>query len=116
MRRREILTVGSACLMLARGRAFADPSRTWRVALVTSGQGGEILDLIRVALAILGYEEGKNLIIDFREANGRYSMLPDLIAELIARKPDVIIAEATPAVAAAQKATSVIPIVMAPAT
>jgi putative ABC transport system substrate-binding protein len=43
-------------------------------------------------------------------------MLPDLIAELIARKPDVIIAEATPAVAAAQKATSVIPIVMAPAT
>jgi putative ABC transport system substrate-binding protein len=116
MRRREILTVGSTCLMLARGRAFAEPSRTWRVALVTSGQGGEILGLIRDALASLGYEEGKNLIIDFREAKGRYAILPDLVTELIAQKPDVIIAEATPAVAAAQKATSIIPIVMAPAS
>jgi putative tryptophan/tyrosine transport system substrate-binding protein len=116
MKRREFLTVGSACLILASGRALAEPSRSWRVALATSGQGDEILGLIRVSLASLGYEEGKNLIIDFREANGRYSVLPDLIAELIARKPDVIIAEATPAIAAAQKATSVIPIVMAPAT
>jgi len=86
------------------------------VALVTSGQGGRILGLIRISLASLGYEEGKNLIIDFREANGHFSVLPDLLAQLIARKPNVIIAEASPAVAAAQKATSVIPIVMAPAT
>ena len=86
------------------------------MALVTSGQGGRILGLIRISLASLGYEEGKNLIIDFREANGHFSVLPDLLAQLIARKPNVIIAEASPAVAAAQKATSVIPIVMAPAT
>lgn len=84
------------------------------MALVTSGSGGLILELIRISLASLGYEEGKNLIIDFREANGRYAVLPDLIAELIPLRPDVIIAEATPAIAAAQ--TSVIPIVMAPAT
>lgn len=116
MRRREILTVGSASLILAGGRAHTEPSRTWRVALVTSGQGGRILGLIRISLASLGYEEGKNLIIDFREANGHFSVLPDLLAQLIARKPNVIIAEASPAVAAAQKATSVIPIVMAPAT
>jgi putative ABC transport system substrate-binding protein len=116
MRRREFLAVGSACLILAGGRARAEPTRTWRVALVTSGSGGLILELIRISLASLGYEEGKNLIIDFREANGRYAVLPDLIAELIPLRPDVIIAEATPAIAAAQKATSVIPIVMAPAT
>jgi ABC-type uncharacterized transport system substrate-binding protein len=117
MRRREFLAVGSACLIHEGGPAFAEPSKTWRVALLTSGsQGGEILALIRLSLASLGYEEGKNLIIDFREANGRYSVLPDLVADLIARKPDVIIAEATPAVAAAQKATSVIPIVISPAT
>jgi putative tryptophan/tyrosine transport system substrate-binding protein len=86
------------------------------VALVTSGRGVEILELMRTSLASLGYEEGKNLTIDFREANGRYAVLPELIAEVIPLRPDLIIAEATPAIAAAQKATSIIPIVMAPAT
>lgn len=116
MRRRDFLAAGPVCLIVASGRARAERSRTWRVALVTSGRGVEILELIRGSLASLGYEEGKNLIIDFREANGRYAVLPELIAELIPLRPDVIIAEATPAIAAAQKATSVIPIVMAPAT
>jgi putative ABC transport system substrate-binding protein len=116
MRRRDFLAVGSVCLIVASGRAHAEPSRTRRVALVTSGRGGEILEFIRPLLASLGYEEGKNLVIDFREANGRYAVLPELVAELIQLRPDVIIAEATPAIAAAQKATSVIPIVMAPAT
>src|SRR5262249_22146140 len=109
MRRPESLAVRSSFLLLAGGRGPTPPSRTWRVALVTSGQGGRILGLIRISLASLGYEEGKNLIIDFREANGHFSVLPDLLAQLIARKPNVIIAEASPAVAAAQKATSVIP-------
>jgi putative ABC transport system substrate-binding protein len=72
--------------------------------------------MIRISLKKSGYEEGKNLVIDFREANGRYSSLPTLVDELIALKPDLIVAEATPAVAAAQKATTTIPIIMAPAT
>ncbi|KWV51367.1 hypothetical protein AS156_12305 [Bradyrhizobium macuxiense] len=86
------------------------------MALVTSGNGAVIREMIRAALASMGYDEDKNLIVDFREANGRYAVLPELVAELIALRPDVIIAEATPAIAAAQKATSGIPIVMAPAT
>jgi hypothetical protein len=57
-----------------------------------------------------------NAGIDFREANGRYDTLPASVDELIALKPDLIIAEATPAVAAAQKATPTIPIIMAPAS
>jgi putative ABC transport system substrate-binding protein len=64
----------------------------------------------------LGYEEGRNLVIDVREANGHYTLLPDLAREIVALKPDIIVAEATPAIAAAQKATSTIPIVMSPAT
>lgn len=86
------------------------------MALVTSGSGNRILGWLRSTLRTLGYEEGKNLIIDFREAKGHYALLPDLLKEVIARKPDVIVAEATPAVAAAQQATSTIPIVMSPAT
>ncbi|MBR1215188.1 ABC transporter substrate-binding protein [Bradyrhizobium sp. JYMT SZCCT0180] len=45
-----------------------------------------------------------------------YAILPDLLKEVVGLRPDVIVAEATPAVAAAQKATSTIPIVMSPAS
>jgi putative ABC transport system substrate-binding protein len=64
----------------------------------------------------LGYVEGKDLIIDNRDAKGKVERLPSLVSELIALRPDVIVAIATPAIAAAQHATSTIPIVMAPAT
>ena len=110
---RRAVVVGMLCAFSA---AEAQQARVWRVAVVTSGRGVEILDIIRSSLRDAGYEEGRNLIIDFREANGRYAMLPSLVDELLRQKPDVIIAEATPAVAAAQKATSTIPIVMAPAS
>jgi putative tryptophan/tyrosine transport system substrate-binding protein len=112
---RRVYLAGGFAVLIA-GPAKAQPSRVWRVALITSGRGVEILEWIRGGLTTLGYQEGKNLIIDFHEANGRYALLPDLVAEAIARKPDVIIAEATPAVAAAQLATSTIPIVMSPAS
>jgi putative ABC transport system substrate-binding protein len=64
----------------------------------------------------LGYIEGKNLVIDNRNADGKAERLPSLVSELIAIRPDVIVAVATPAIAAAQHATSTTPIVMAPAT
>jgi putative tryptophan/tyrosine transport system substrate-binding protein len=104
------------CLLAAVGVARAASAKIWRVALVTSGRGVEILDIVRSSFRSAGYEEGKNLIIDFREANGHYESLPGLVNELITLKPDLIIAEATPAVAAAQRATQTIPIIMAPAS
>ena len=64
----------------------------------------------------LGYVEDKNLVIDRRNAEGKAERLPSLVSEMMARRPDVIVAVATPAIAAAQHATSTIPIVMAPAT
>jgi putative ABC transport system substrate-binding protein len=88
----------------------------WRIALVTSSPGASILNIIRTSLKSAGYEDGNNLVIDFREANGHYGTLPVLVGELIALNPDLIIAEATPAVAAAQEATTKIPIIMAPAS
>lgn len=110
---RRTLIVGSlAAISFAR----AASTKVWRIALVTSGQGDFVLDAIRTALKSAGYEEGKNLVIDFRAANGHYSALPTLVEALIVLKPDLIIAEATPAIAAAQKATTVIPIIMAPAS
>ena len=110
---RRALIIGSLSIA---GLAHAEFAKVWRVAFVTSGGSRFILDVIRETFKARGYEEGRNLILDIREANGRYDVLPALLDELIALKPDLIIAEATPAIAAAQKATTTIPIVMAPAS
>jgi putative ABC transport system substrate-binding protein len=61
----------------------------------------------------LGYVENKNLIIDFRWAEGKYERLPELAAELVRLNVDVLITYGTPGPLAAQRATKTIPIVMA---
>ncbi len=110
---RRALIIGSLSIV---GLADAESAKVWRVAFVTSGVGKYILEVVRDTFKSKGYEEGRNLVIDVREANGRYDTLPARLDELIALKPDIIIAEATPAIAAAQRATATIPIVMAPAS
>jgi putative ABC transport system substrate-binding protein len=60
----------------------------------------------------LGWVEGQNLVIDYRITEGRLDRLPDLAAELVQLKVDIIVAVPTPAVVAAKNATGTIPIVM----
>ena len=60
----------------------------------------------------LGLVEGKNIIIEYRWAEGKYERLPGLAAEMVQMKVDVIVAASSPAVQAAQRATTTIPIVM----
>ena len=60
-----------------------------------------------------GYVEGKNIVIEFRWAEGRYDRLSDLVAELIRLNVDVIVTHGTPGTRTAKQATSTIPIVMA---
>jgi ABC-type uncharacterized transport system substrate-binding protein len=60
----------------------------------------------------LGYVEGKNILIEYRWAEGKYERFPALIAELIAQKVELIVTAGTPASLAVQKATTSIPLVM----
>ena len=60
----------------------------------------------------LGYEEGRNIVIEYRWAEGREERLPALAAQLVRLNPDVLVTHATPSIRAAQQATSTIPIVM----
>src|SRR5215203_2402261 len=62
-------------------------------------------------LAKLGWVEGQNLVTERRGAEGRYDRLPELAAELVRSKPNLIIAAATQSAIAAQNATSDIPVV-----
>src|SRR6476660_8726451 len=61
-----------------------------------------------------GYIDGQNMQIEYRSAEGKLDRLPALAAELVDLKVDIIVASETPAVQAAKRATSSIPIVMAP--
>jgi putative ABC transport system substrate-binding protein len=70
------------------------------------------VEAFRSGLRDLGYVEGRNIAIESRFAEGAIARLPDLAAELIARKPAVIVTGALPAVLAARNATRTIPIVM----
>ena len=67
----------------------------------------------RQGLRDLGYLEGQNATIEARYADGRFGRLPELAAELVRLKVDVIVAAPTSAVRAAQQATHTVPIVMA---
>ncbi len=66
----------------------------------------------RLGLRDLGWVEGKNISIEYRYAEGRSDRLPDLAADLVRLKVDVIVASASTDALAAQKATRAIPIVM----
>jgi len=71
------------------------------------------LDALRKGLRDLGYVEGRNLVIEYRSADGRAERFPDLASELVRLKVDLIVARGTPAARAAKNATGTIPVVMA---
>ena len=81
--------------------------------MTSQAEYGRLVDALRTGLRQLGYEEGKNIAVEYRWAEGRYDRLPELAAELVRLKVDVIVTHSTPGSQAAKQATSTIPIVVA---
>jgi putative tryptophan/tyrosine transport system substrate-binding protein len=71
------------------------------------------MESFRQGLKSLGYVEGKNILIEYRYAEGKLDRLPELAKELVGVKVDVIVTTSTPSVLAAKNATGTIPIVFA---
>ena len=118
MNRRDtiIALIALASAAVSRPSWAQQQGRVWRVgylsptsASVNPQYTGAFLQGMRE----LGYVEGKNLVIEWRYADGKFDRLPVLAEELVQLKVDVIVAAASPAIGAAQKATTTIPIVMA---
>jgi putative ABC transport system substrate-binding protein len=78
----------------------------------SSSDSERSFNAFREGLRELGYIEGRSIVIEARFADGRYEYLPRLAEQLVALKVDIIVAVASPAVRAAQRATKSIPIVI----
>ena len=113
MDRRRFLATSLSTPLLVPLLASAQ-SRVAHIAFLEGGNvGSHLWRATREGLHDLGYVEGKNLVIEFRSADGHFERLPQILAELIALRVDVIVTIGDPVVAAAKAATSTIPIVMA---
>jgi putative tryptophan/tyrosine transport system substrate-binding protein len=89
--------------------------KVYRIGLLGLSSRSDITGLaaLRQGLRDLGYEEGKNLVIDYRWAEGNYDRLPTFAEELVQLKVDVLVTYGTPGARAAKRATTTIPIVVA---
>jgi len=81
-------------------------------AAAQSTMAEQSIAAFRQGLRDLGWIEGRNIVIDYRFAEGRFDRLPDLAAELVRLNVEIIAATTTPAAVAARNATGTIPIVM----
>ncbi len=87
--------------------------KVWRIGFLASDSSStQVYEGFRQGMRELGYVEGKNFIIQWRFADGKYERLPSLAAELLRLNVDVIVAGTTLSVQAAHQATATIPIVM----
>jgi len=90
------------------------PAKIPRVGfLAPQGRSLPLFDAFRQGLADLGYVEGRNVVIEPRFAEGQYERFPDLFAELLRLKVDVIVVTGAVTARAAKKAVTDIPIVFA---
>lgn len=113
MRRREfIAALGAAATWSLAARAQQKIPRVGFMGNSTAALEANLVGAFREGLRELGYEEGRNIGIEYRWADGQYERFPALVAELIAAKVDVIVTAGTPAALAVKKATATVPLVM----
>ena len=107
-RRKFLATLGGAAAWPLAARA-QQPTKVARIGFLgnsTAALEANLVGPFREGLRELGYEEGRNIVIEYRWAEGQYERFPTLIAELIASKVDVIVTAGTPASLAVKNATT----------
>jgi putative ABC transport system substrate-binding protein len=111
--RRRFL-VASATLLTGASAIVQGDGRMPRIAVLSlvARRPKGVYDDFEAGLRELGYVDGKNFVLDFRDAGGRIERLPQAAAELVRDRPDVIVVGANPNIKAVLGATSKIPVVM----
>jgi putative ABC transport system substrate-binding protein len=115
MTRREFIIMFGIIAATFPKAALAQSAKLPRIGLLIPANPEPFWTELRKGLEDSGYVEGRNILFEFRSADGRPHRLPELASELVRLQVDIIVASQTPAVTAAKHATSTIPIVMATA-
>jgi ABC-type uncharacterized transport system substrate-binding protein len=116
MKRREFIAlVGGAAAwpLAARAQPTNKIARIGFLGSATAAGSAQSVSTLREGLSALGYVEGKNIILEFRWAEGKYDQLLELVTDLIRLNVDVLVTHGTPGTQTAKRATNNIPIVMA---
>ena len=115
----SIVVLGLTLFALSPIALAQQPAKVYRIGVLsTTGPEQEnfIWADLRGMLRERGWVEGQNLVLEWRYAAGKYARLPDMAAELVRLRPDLIMARGGPGATAAKRATATIPIVMYGAT
>ncbi len=112
LRPTAIVVVGLALAIGVLHAAEAQEAKVPRIGYLSPARNMPLLEAFRKGLRDLGWVEGQNIALEVRSAEGKYERLPELAAELVRLKVDVIVASTTPAALAAKHATTTIPIVI----
>ena len=120
-RRKLVIALGAGALAASLGSLAQQQAKIWRVGILSARRRPVSLDsdyygAFPRRMSELGYVEGRNLITEWRFADGEYERLPGMAAELVKLKADAILALGPPGAVAAQKATTTIPIVFVVST
>src|SRR5262249_15539196 len=110
-----VLTLSAMLFALCGSVEAQQPKKVPRIGILSSGSPSsskEEIEPFRQGLRDLGYIEGQNITIERRYAEGMAERLPDLAAELVHLKVDVMVVSGSPSTQAAMNATKAIPIVM----
>jgi ABC-type uncharacterized transport system substrate-binding protein len=116
-RRAFLGTLACGLLAVPLAAEAQQPAKIARIGYLASNlaNNAHLTEAFRQGLRDLGYVEGRNVVIEYRDAEGKFERLPALAAELVALKVDVILAGDTAQALAAKQATKTIPIVFAAA-
>jgi putative tryptophan/tyrosine transport system substrate-binding protein len=113
---RGLSTLAVLAPIAAYSQTLAKAARVGLLMTTTPVAASHIVVAFADGLRALGYIEGKNLVLEYRWAEGRPERLDELVADLVQQHVDVIVASSQAAALAAKRATTTIPIVMVNAT
>jgi putative tryptophan/tyrosine transport system substrate-binding protein len=107
-----LLTFCAMLLALCHSASAQQPGKIPRIGYLVASDTTTRSEAIRLALREIGYIEGQNIAIEYRYAEGKRDRLPELAAELVRLKVDLIVAAGGTTTQAAKNATKTIPIIM----